>query len=207
VAPQIFAAAFVLNGQACMAIKRVYVHESIYADMVAALAELARERVGTMGPLSTQPQYERVKELVSDALRSGAKAVAGGEPTPGAGFFYPPTILTDAAPGSRLVDEEQFGPVLPVIPYSDVDWAIDQANGTEFGLSGSIWTADRALGERLADRLEAGTVWVNHHIDGGPHIPFGGVKASGIGRSNGTAGLHAYTESKTVFIYKDPELV
>jgi acyl-CoA reductase-like NAD-dependent aldehyde dehydrogenase len=110
-------------------------------------------------------------------------------------------------PGMRIVDEEQFGPVIPVIPFSDVEWAIEQANASEYGLCGSVWTADTALGERLAARLEAGTTWVNHHTEVAPNIPFGGVKASGIGRSCGQVGIDAFAELKTVIAYKDPARV
>jgi len=207
VAPKIYGSAFGGVGQICAATKRVYVHESIYDSMVDELANLAREQTATMGPLSTRPQYERVKMLVEDALEHGGKAVTGGEPTDGPGYFYPATIMTDVGQGVRIVDEEQFGPVLPVIPFSDVDWAIEQANSTEYGLCGSVWTRDIERGEKLAARLECGTSWVNQHTEVAPHIPFGGVKSSGIGRNNGQPGTDAYSELKTIIVYKDKDRV
>ena len=149
VAPRIYGSAFGGVGQICAATKRVYVHESIYDSMVDELANLAREQTESMGPLSTRPQYERVKMLVEDALEHGGKAVTGGEPSDGPGYFYPATIMTDVGQGVRIVDEEQFGPVLPVIAFSDVDWAIEQANSTEYGLCGSVWTRDIERGEQL----------------------------------------------------------
>jgi acyl-CoA reductase-like NAD-dependent aldehyde dehydrogenase len=202
-APLIFKSAFMGAGQVCAAIKRVYVHQSIYDGLVEELATIARESTATMTPLSTKPQFERIKMLVSDALEHGGKAVTGGEPGAGSGYFYPPTIMTGVGPGVRVVDEEQFGPVLPVIPFAELDWAIEQANSTEYGLSGSVWTSDVARGEQLAARLECGTAWVNQHTEIAPNIPFGGVKASGVGRSNGKVGLDAYAELKTVIVYKD----
>jgi acyl-CoA reductase-like NAD-dependent aldehyde dehydrogenase len=202
-AARIFASAFTGSGQVCAAIKRAYVHESIYDEMVNELADIAREQTAAMAPLSTRPQFERIKMLVADALEHGGKAVTGGEPAAGSGYFYPPTIMTGVGPGVRVVDEEQFGPVLPVMSFSDVEWAIEQANSTEYGLGGSVWTADVPRGEQLAARLVCGTAWVNQHTEIAPHIPFGGVKSSGIGRSNGQIGADAYAELKTVIVYKD----
>jgi acyl-CoA reductase-like NAD-dependent aldehyde dehydrogenase len=202
VAPKIFQSAFMNCGQICAAVKRVYAHESVYDQLVEELANIARERADGMQPLTTRPQYERVQTLVADALEHGGKAVAGGEPGSGPGYHYPPTILTGVGAGTPVVDEEQFGPVLPLIPFSDLEWAIEQANGTEYGLCGSVWTADPERGEAIAARLECGTAWVNHHTEVAPHIPFGGVKSSGIGRNGGQVGLDAYTELKTVIVHK-----
>jgi acyl-CoA reductase-like NAD-dependent aldehyde dehydrogenase len=209
VAPRLFGAAFLMSGQVCAAVKRLYVHQSIYADMVAELAgyaQLAKAAPesdgGTMGPLVTRPQFERVTELVSDALAHGAKAAAGGGPADGNGLYFTPTILTDAGAGVRVVDEEQFGPVLPVIPFDDVEDAIAQANATEYGLCGSIWTSDIERGQELAARLQCGTAWVNNHTEVAPHIPFGGVKSSGVGRSGGRPGIDAYADLQSQVIYK-----
>jgi acyl-CoA reductase-like NAD-dependent aldehyde dehydrogenase len=215
VAPRIFASAFLLSGQACALVKRVYVHEDIFEPMVAELVAWAGLQKaapasdgGNFGPLVTRPQFERVRELVDDARAHGATVVTGGAPS-GAqgGFYYQPTIVTGAGAGVRVVDEEQFGPVLPVIPFHDVEDAIAAANATEYGLAGSVWTADIARGEELAGRLECGTTWVNHHTDVAPHIPFGGFKGSGIGRSSGRPGLDAYAELQTQVIYKSPSRV
>jgi acyl-CoA reductase-like NAD-dependent aldehyde dehydrogenase len=214
VASRVFNVAFLGGGQVCAAIKRLYVHESIYDSMVAELAQLAEQAVaapeeegGKLIAVSTRPQYERVRMLVEDALEHGAKPVAGGAPTRTDGYYFPATILTNVSEGMRIVDEEQFGPVLPVLPFSDVDDAITAANSTDYGLCGSIWTSDIELGQKLADRLVAGTTWVNHHAEVAPHIPFGGVKHSGIGRNSGRAGLDAYCELQTQYVYKSPARV
>src|SRR5947207_3263227 len=149
-ADRVFRAAFANNGQVCSAVKRVYVPEALYDDVVEAMATQARsQKVGDgtdpdtqLGPINNKPQYERVSELVADAIKGGARAAAGGKPIDGPGYFYEPTILADVTDGTRIVDEEQFGPALPIIPYRDVDDAVERANATHFGLSGSVWSAD-----------------------------------------------------------------
>ena len=202
VADAIFGGAFANNGQVCSAIKRVYVPERIYDDMVEALAERARrvtvgpgtDPASKLGPVNNAPQYERVQELVADALAGGARAAAGGGPLEGPGYFFSPTILADVTDGVRIVDEEQFGPALPVVSYRDVDDALARANATHFGLSGSVWGADEERAAEVAGRLECGTAWVNVHMALAPHQPFGGFKWSGIGVENGSWGLAGFTE-------------
>ena len=206
VADGIFGGAFANNGQVCSAIKRVYVPEGIYEDVVAALADrAARVKVGPgtdpaskLGPVNNAPQYERVKELVADALAGGARAAAGGAPMEGPGYFFSPTVLADVDDGVRIVDEEQFGPALPVIAYRDLDDALARANATRFGLSGSVWGADEDRAAEVAGRLECGTAWVNVHMALAPHQPFGGFKWSGIGVENGPWGLAGFTEIQAV---------
>jgi acyl-CoA reductase-like NAD-dependent aldehyde dehydrogenase len=207
VADKIFQGAFANNGQVCSAIKRVYVPEAMYADVVDALAEKAREaKVGDgmtegtqLGPINNKPQYERVKELVADAVASGARAVAGGNAMDGEGYFFEPTILADISDGTRIVDEEQFGPALPVISYRDIDDAVERANATHFGLSGSVWSADPARAAEVAAKLECGTAWANTHLALAPHQPFGGAKWSGIGVENGPWGLYGFTELQVLY--------
>ncbi|MFI0449844.1 aldehyde dehydrogenase family protein [Actinomadura sp. 6N118] len=206
VADKLFGAAFQNNGQVCSAIKRVYVPESLYADVVDALAAKARSvKVGNglaedvqYGPINNKPQYDRVSELVAEALAKGARAAAGGKPIDGPGYFFEPTILADLADGSRIVDEEQFGPALPIVKYTDLDEAVARANGTHFGLSGSVWGADADRASEVASRLECGTAWVNTHLALGPHQPFGGFKWSGVGVENGPWGLYGFTELQVI---------
>jgi acyl-CoA reductase-like NAD-dependent aldehyde dehydrogenase len=206
VAPRLFWGAFANSGQICVAIKRLYVHEDVYRPVVNAIAELARTtRLGAptepdvqLGPINNKPQFERVAGLVDDARKSGGTIVAGGAPLSRPGYFYPPTIVTDVGEGVRLVDEEQFGTALPVIAYRDVDDALAQANRTHYGLGGSVWTADVARGEALAQKLECGTAWVNQHMNTGAVAPFGGMKWSGIGRENGKWGVEEFCELQTV---------
>ena len=206
VATAIFAGAFNNNGQVCSAIKRVYVPESLYDDVVEGLAAHARAiKVGEgteegvkLGPINNEPQYERVKELVADALSHGATAVTGGHAMDRPGYFFEPTILTGLSDGTRIVDEEQFGPALPVVPYRDLGDAIDRANATHFGLSGSVWGADTDRAAEVAAQLECGTAWVNTHLALSPQQPFGGFKWSGIGVENGPWGLAEFSEFQVV---------
>jgi acyl-CoA reductase-like NAD-dependent aldehyde dehydrogenase len=210
VADKVFEAAFANSGQVCVAIKRAYVEESIYPQVLAAITERAKAaRVGDgledgveYGPINNAAQFERVAELVEDARRAGAKIETGGAPLPREGFFYAPTIVSGVVEGTRVVDEEQFGPVLPVMPFRDLDDAIERANGTHFGLGGSIWTRDIERGAELARQLESGTGWVNQHMNLLPNAPFGGSKWSGIGYENGRWGLASFTEHQVINIAK-----
>jgi len=206
VADSVFRGAFANNGQVCSAIKRVYVPEAIYDSVVDALAEKARAaKVGDgtlpdteLGPINNKPQFERVSGLVADAIAGGARAAAGGKPIDGPGYFFEPTILADVTDGVRIVDEEQFGPALPVIAYRDIDDALARANATHFGLSGSVWGADAERAGQVAEQLECGTAWVNTHLAVAPHQPFGGAKWSGIGVENGSWGYYGFTELQVV---------
>jgi acyl-CoA reductase-like NAD-dependent aldehyde dehydrogenase len=206
VAPKLFWGAFTNSGQICVAIKRLYVHEDVYRPVLDALAAMARDvRLGPgmeadtqLGPINNKPQFERVQELVEDARKRGGTVVTGGAPLARPGYFYPPTLVTDVGEGARLVDEEQFGTALPVIPYRDLDDAFAQANRTHYGLGGSVWTSDVERGEELAQRLESGTAWVNQHLALAPTVPFGGVKWSGIGRENGPWGVDEFCELQVV---------
>lgn len=202
IAEKLYQGAFANSGQVCSAIKRIYAPESIYDDVVDALAaRVSSVRVGNgmdpdteLGPIQNKPQYDRVVGLVDEALKNGAMAAAGGRPMEGPGYFFQPTVLVGAKEGSRIVDEEQFGPAVPVLKYSSVDEAIERANNTGFGLGGSVWSNDLDRAGAVADQLECGTAWVNAHIALAPHQPFGGFKTSGVGVENGPWGLEGFTE-------------
>ncbi len=202
VSKAIFAGAFNNNGQVCSAIKRVYVPEALYDDVVEGLvAQAAAVKVGNgtdegtkLGPINNKPQFERVKELVGDALSHGATAAVGGHAMDRPGYFFEPTILAGLSDGTRIVDEEQFGPALPVISYRDVDDVVERANATHFGLSGSVWSSDSDRAADVAGRLECGTAWVNTHLALAPQQPFGGFKWSGVGVENGPWGLAEFSE-------------
>lgn len=204
-APGIFRAAFMNAGQVCLAIKRVYVHDDIYDEMCAALARLAEEAVlddgllqGTqIGPLQNKAQYEKVKTFLGDARASGT-IIAGGEIQDRAGYFIRPTIVRDISDGTKLVDEEQFGPVLPVIRFSHAEDALARANASIWGLGGSVWSGDREAAYDLAERMDAGTVWINKHLDFGPNIPFGGAKQSGLGVEFAEEGLAEFTQIQLI---------
>jgi len=210
VAEKLFWGAFQNNGQVCSAIKRVYVPEKLHDAIVEGLAERARTvKVGPgtepdtrLGPINNRPQFERVSELVADALSSGAVAAAGGAPVDGDGYFFEPTILTNLTDGTRIVDEEQFGPALPVVTYRHIDEVVERANATHFGLSGSVWGTDVERAARVAAELECGTAWVNTHLALAPHQPFGGAKWSGIGVENGTWGLLGFCEPQVIHTAK-----
>lgn len=205
VAPALFQSAFQNSGQVCIAMKRLYVHESIYDEMVDELATLANaavigdglEQGTTHGPLQNKMQYERVVELLQDAAKNGSIA-AGGEVPDQPGYFIRPTIVRDVAEGSRIVDEEQFGPVLPVIKYSEEADVIGRANGTDYGLGGSVWSSDLDRAYAVADKMEAGTIWINKHAELDPSIPFGGAKQSGLGTELGQDGLKEFTQLKII---------
>jgi len=216
VAPRIFGHAMFNTGQVCVAIKRVFVHESRYEDMVQALKEQAIKNKARMndglvegtryGPINNKMQLERVEELVEDAKRSGARVVAGGKrfsPNGKNGYFYEPTILADVQEGVRVVDEEQFGPVIPVLKYKSVEEAVQRANNTDFGLGGSVWTNNLQEGAQLAGQIQAGIKGVNSHPGGGPGTPFGGIKQSGIGHEGGgTIGLKEFVDMTSLRVAK-----
>jgi len=194
------------SGQTCGALKRLYVHEDDLDATVQTLSGFAAnvpvgdgmEESSVLGPLQNEQQFKRVIELVEDAKANGGTCITGGEPMGGPNYLYPVTIVTGISEGVRLVDEEQFGPVLPIMTYTDIDDAIDRANGTEFGLDASVWGTDADECAKVAARLEAGTVFVNKHAEIAPHVPFGGIKCSGLGVEFSEEGLAAYTSIKII---------
>jgi acyl-CoA reductase-like NAD-dependent aldehyde dehydrogenase len=210
VAPKLFFAAFVNSGQVCMAIKRIYAHESIYEELCTALAEEAtKARVGNglepgvqLGPIQNKEQYEKVIGILNDTTAQGARILAGGRVPEGPGYFFPPTVVADIDEHSRLVQEEQFGPIVPVLKFSDEEDALRRANDTRFGLSGSVWSADPERAARLAARLEVGTAWINQHRTTSATVPFGGAKESGIGRQYAQLGLKGYMEPRVISVLK-----
>ena len=208
VAPKLFAAAFVNSGQVCMAIKRLYVHEAVHDRLAQALARIAQAAKFDdgfapgceYGPVQNRAQYEQVKGLLADTIASGATVLAGGHAMERPGYFIAPTIVTDIAEGSRLVDEEPFGPVLPLLRFSDTDDAVLRANRSPYGLGASVWSRDLERAAAVAARLDAGTVWINRHVGVDPLVPFGGAKQSGVGREYGAQGLADCCETQSVFI-------
>jgi len=206
-APKLFAGAFQNNGQVCIAMKRLYVHESIYDEVCNELATLANNAVigdglqqgVQIGPLQNKMQYDKVRDILESAKKEG-NVIAGGEVPDQPGYFIRPTIVRDITDGARLVDEEQFGPVLPVIKYSDTDDAIRRANASPYGLGGSVWSknADRAY--EVANKMSSGTVWVNKHADLAPNIPFGGSGQSGFGSELGEEGLAEFTQLQVISV-------
>jgi len=200
-APKVYGAAMQNAGQVCIAAKRIYVHESMYDAMCDELAKCAEAAVvgdgleqGTqMGPLQNRQQFEKVLGFIESAKKDG-KIIAGGGRKGEKGYFINPTIVRDITDGTKLVDEEQFGPVMPVIKYSDPADALRRANASIYGLGGSIWAKDTERAWDLATEMESGSVWVNKHADIQPHLPFGGAKFSGVGSELGEEGLKEFTQ-------------
>lgn len=203
---RLFWGCFINAGQTCAALKRLYVHQSQYEDVVARFAQyVSTIPVGNgldpktlIGPVSNRMQLEKVVALVDDARARGARIVTGGVRPSGPGFFYPITVIADATEDMRVVAEEQFGPVIPILRYATVEDAIRRANALEFGLGGSVWGDDPEVATRYASQLECGTAWVNQHGALHPMAPFGGVKGSGIGVEFNVDGLKEYTTVQVV---------
>ncbi len=209
IVPKIFATAFINNGQTCAALKRLYVHEAIHDQLCAALTEMATAmKTGNgmdegvdFGPLQNEEQFNIVKNLVEDAKTHKGNILCGGEITDNSGYYYPITLINNVTNGVRVIDEEQFGPVLPIVKFSDVEDAIRWANDSDNGLGGSVWSSDSEKAQAIASRLECGSAWINHHAMVQPDAPFGGVKGSGFGVEFGHAGLKEFTSIQTVHIY------
>ena len=205
VAVRLYAGAMANAGQVCFAIKRVYLPDTLYAPVCAALADLANATVvgdgldpaTQMGPLQNARQLARVRDLVADGRLHG-RIIAGGGAPQEAGYFLRPTIVCDISDDARLVREEQFGPVLPVLRYVSVDDAIARANASEYGLGASVWGRDTQRAFAVAQRLEAGTVWINKHLEFPPDVATSGTKQSGYGAKMGRAGLEAFTQTRII---------
>lgn len=207
-AEKIFASAFLNAGQTCAALKRLYVHESIYDALANKIAEIANKQVlgdgmqadVTFGPVQNKVQYEKVKAMISAALAQGAQAITLNQSLPEQGYFIAPTVLTHVQEGMAVVDDEQFGPVLPILKFSHVDEVIQRTNNTHFGLGGSVWTKNIDQATKIASQMETGTVWINSHSDLSPAAPFGGWKLSGLGYSFGLDGLLLFTHKQAIHI-------
>lgn len=209
IAPELFAGATFNSGQGCVVIKRLYVHDSQYDEFCEELGRLAREAVvddgakpgAQIGPLQNKAHFERVKGFLKDAKQDGV-IVAGGNVLQRKGYFVEPTIVRDIGDDTRLVREEQFGPILPVLRYAKVEDAIARANDTEFGLGGSVWSKNLERAFAVASQINSGTVWINRHLNLQPDIPFRGDKQSGIGTELGHAGLEEYTQPRIINMAK-----
>lgn len=201
IAADLFWAKFSNCGQVCAALKRLYVHRSVYRAVCDELVKFAATvKIGRgmedgidIGPIQNRAQYDLVRAMVDEAVNGGARVLYQSPVPTGPGLFLPITILTDVTPAMRVVKEEVFGPVLTITPYDDEDDALRSANDSEYGLGGSVWGSDAERAAKFAARLDSGGAWVNQHPAMGPDIPFGGVKGSGIGVELGRLGLEEYT--------------
>ncbi|KAG0648786.1 aldehyde dehydrogenase FUS7 [Hyphodiscus hymeniophilus] len=210
VAAKVAQLAFLNSGQICLAIKRIYVHEKIFDEFRAALVKhTAALKVGEgnedgvfLGPLQNAMQYERVKGFFSEIETQGQNVAVGGKNPGGKGYFITPTIIDRPPEDSRLVVEEPFGPIVPLLSFSSDAEAIAKANNTAYGLGASVWSGSKERANGIAQQIEAGTVWVNTHFAMDPRAPFGGHKQSGMGTEQGLSGLKSYCNSQTLYLDK-----
>ncbi|WP_326522835.1 aldehyde dehydrogenase family protein [Sphingomonas sp.] len=208
VAPKLFWAAFRNSGQICIAAKRIYVHAAIYDRMLSVFARMAEDvRVGDgteqgvqLGPLNNAGQFRRVRALIDQSVAAGLRIVPQHAPAAGPGFFIRPAIVDNPPEDAPIVRQEQFGPIVPLMRFDDIDDAIDRANATEYGLGASVWGADEASALAVARRLQSGMVWVNESPTLPPSAPFAGHKQSGVGAENGMEGLLSFTAPRTFVV-------
>jgi acyl-CoA reductase-like NAD-dependent aldehyde dehydrogenase len=210
VAQKIFFGAFFNTAQICVATKRLYVHEAVYEglrDRLVAIAKAVKvgdggEQGTVLGPIQNKRQYERVLGLLEDARATGLTLLQGADIPEGGGYFIPVTIVDNPPESSRVVQEEAFGPVLPMLKFSNVDDVIARANASDYGLAGAVWSKNEAQALDIARRLETGTVWINQNLNLRPDTPFGGHKQSGFGVENGMEGLLEYMAPQAIYLAK-----
>jgi acyl-CoA reductase-like NAD-dependent aldehyde dehydrogenase len=214
IAPKVFFGAFYNTAQVCIATKRLYIHESIYDVMRDRLVNLAQDTVigdgsdplSVIGPIQNAVQYARVRALIDEARAQGLTLIEGRE-VPKQGYFIPITLVDNPPDDARVVTEEAFGPVLPLLKFRDVDDVIRRANDSPYGLAGAVWSGNIDQALAIARRLETGTVWINDNLQTAPHIPLAGFKQSGLGVENGRAGLLEFTQPKAIYVPKAADAV
>lgn len=215
VAKQLFNGAFSNSAQICVANKRLYIHDDVYDAVRDKMVDIAKgakigdgSKQGTQyGPIQNKPQYDRVQNLLEDAKSSGLTLHQGPEAEEKDGYFIPLTIVDNPPEDSRVVQEEAFGPILPLMRFTDLDEVIERANDSDYGLAGAVWSADIQKAQEIASRMETGTVWINQNLNLSPDTPFAGHKHSGFGAENGQHGLMEFTQPKSYFIPKNSDNV
>ncbi|KAL7931319.1 aldehyde dehydrogenase [Trichoderma chlorosporum] len=210
--PKIATMAFMNSGQICMLAKRIFVHEKIYDQFRDALVEFTKENVKTgggfepgvlVGPIQNKMQYDLVKGMYQDVKKSGYKVALDGQILESTtGYYAEPAIVDNPPDDSRIVAEEPFGPIVPILKWSSEDEVVDRANSLNLGLGASVWSKDLSRAEKMARKLSAGSVWVNSHLDVAPNVPFGGTKESGLGREWGIEGLKQFTDHVSLWVWK-----
>jgi acyl-CoA reductase-like NAD-dependent aldehyde dehydrogenase len=208
VAEKIFFGAFFNSAQICVATKRLYVHEDVYDGLRDRLVAIARavkvgdgaEQGTVIGPIQNKRQYDRVMDLLEDARRNNLTLLQGSDIPEGGGYFVPITIVDNPPESQRVVREEAFGPILPMMKFTEIDEVIDRANDSDYGLAGAVWSKDVDKAVDIARRIETGTVWINQNLNLRPDTPFGGRKQSGFGVENGMDGLLEFMAPQAVYI-------
>jgi acyl-CoA reductase-like NAD-dependent aldehyde dehydrogenase len=206
IAKDLFWASFSNSAQFCVACKRLYIHEDVYDAVAHELVEYAKTvKVGNglsdgveLGPIQNKMQFDKVSNLLKDCKDRGQRFLLGGDVADAPGYFIPVSLVDNPPEDSRVVVEEAFGPVLPLLKFKDIDDVVQRANNTPYGLAASVWSKDTAKAEAIASRLEAGTVWINHAHVFSPEIAFGGHKQSGVGIENSLHGLAEYCNTQTL---------
>lgn len=206
IAEGLFWGSFINSGQTCAALKRLYVHDDVYDEICSSLVAYARnipvgdglDENSVLGPIQNRMQRDKVARLVEAATTAGGRVLLGGTADKSDSLFFPLTLISDLDNGNPLVDEEQFGPALPIIRYSDLDEVIARANDNPNGLGGSVWSKDTARAKEIALQLECGSAWINRHGAIQPNAPFGGVKGSGVGVEFGEEGLFENTDVQVI---------
>jgi acyl-CoA reductase-like NAD-dependent aldehyde dehydrogenase len=214
----LLAGIYAAGGQTCIAGSRAFVQRPVFEELSERIARRAQAiRLGDptapdtqMGPVATPQQLARIEEFVSEARGDGVSIVAGGDRATvdglEGGFFYQPTLLAGVQASSRVAQEEIFGPVLSIAPFDDEDEVVALANGTAYGLAAGVWTSHVKRAHRMARRLDAGTVWINVYRALTFNSPFGGYKASGIGRENGVEAVDEFLQTKSVWVELGDEI-
>ncbi|KAF6815191.1 putative aldehyde dehydrogenase [Colletotrichum sojae] len=209
--PKIATLAFLNSGQICMLVKRIYVHEKIYDEFRDAFVDFTKNNIKTgggfepdivVGPVQNKMQFELVKNMYADIDKSGWKVALGGGVREGNGYFIEPAVIDNPPEDSRIVKEEPFGPIVPLLKWSSEEEVLDRANALETGLGASVWSKDLERAERMGRSLSAGSVWINSHFDVAPNVPFGGHKESGLGMEWGVEGFKQYTNTRSLWVWK-----
>lgn len=208
IAPALFWGAFFNSAQVCVAIKRLYIHADIYDAVAREIVEYAKtvkigdgaEQGVDLGPVQNKMQFEKVKSILADSREKGHRFLMGGEAAEGKGYYIPISIVDNPPEDSRVVVEEAFGPVLPLLKFDNLDDVIRRANSSDTGLGGSVWSADTEKAREIAQQLQTGTVWINEMFAFSPRAPFSGHKQSGIGSEHGLEGLLEFTNTQTITV-------
>jgi acyl-CoA reductase-like NAD-dependent aldehyde dehydrogenase len=186
----------------------MYIHADIYEKLSKALVTYAKtiklgdgaDETTQMGPIQNRPQFERLQKMLKEAQEQNLKFLMVGQVPEGKGFFFPIVLVDNPPDTARVVTEEAFGPILPLMKFKDIDEVIERANNNPYGLGGTVWSADTVQAKRIAERLQTGTVWINQPIAPSPKAPFAGRKQSGLGIENGAEGLLEYTATQTIML-------